>query len=253
MYSIYKINNTKENKIYIGKTINSIQKRFQRHLQDALSNRLDTHLARAIRKYGAENFTIELVDQAETEDELNKKEIYWIEYYNSYNQGYNETKGGEGGNTYQKKTPEELDKIKQKISESKKGGKNPNARPVKIKNVKTNEELHFSSAAEVRDYFKHSNHNFVTRRCQHKVSCLWQGEWAIAYEEDDYFNFSKEKGNNRSVKIKIFDKNDNKEYEFASYAEAERYFGFRPKSLSGKAYLQDKNFIFLDRYYITKF
>lgn len=70
---VYKITNIQNNKVYIGQTIRGIQERFARHIKDAMSNRLDTHFARAIRKYGPENFIIEEIDTAETQEELNKK------------------------------------------------------------------------------------------------------------------------------------------------------------------------------------
>ena len=110
---VYKITNIQNNKVYIGQTIRPIEKRFQRHVNDALNNILDTHFARAIRQYGAENFTIEVIDTATDQNELNKKEQYWIQYYNSVNKGYNETDAmsKSGGNTYQSKTKEEMDKI----------------------------------------------------------------------------------------------------------------------------------------------
>ena len=53
-------------------------------------------LARAIRKYGAENFTISLVEEV-ADEELNDKEKYYINYYDSYHTGYNATLGGDGG------------------------------------------------------------------------------------------------------------------------------------------------------------
>ena len=61
---IYKIINIQNNKCYIGQTIRPVGQRFHRHLNDALNNVLDTHLARAIRKYGKENFNVEIIDSA---------------------------------------------------------------------------------------------------------------------------------------------------------------------------------------------
>ena len=76
---IYKITNIQNNKVYIGQTIRPIKQRFHRHLNDALNNILDTHFARAIRKYGKDSFIIEEIDTAQTQDELNKKEqVYEI-------------------------------------------------------------------------------------------------------------------------------------------------------------------------------
>lgn len=101
---IYKITNIQNNKCYIGQTIRPIQDRFHRHINDALNNVLDTHFARAIRKYGKESFIIEEIDKASSQEELNQKEQYWIRYYNSTVTGYNETDAIHkcGGNTYKK-------------------------------------------------------------------------------------------------------------------------------------------------------
>jgi len=55
----------------------------------------DTKFYRAIRKYGENNFYIELLETT-TIDNLNEREKYWISYYNSYKNGYNSTLGGDG-------------------------------------------------------------------------------------------------------------------------------------------------------------
>ena len=92
-----------------------------------MNNILDTHFAKAIRKYGADSFEIEVIDTATTQEELNYKESYWANYYDTIKNGYNEVDPiyRSGGNTYQSKTPEELEKIKEKIRASKIGGLNP--------------------------------------------------------------------------------------------------------------------------------
>ena len=138
---IYKITNIQNNKVYIGQTIRPIEQRFHRHLSDSLNNILDTHFARAIRKYGKDSFIIEEIDNAQTQDELNQKEQYWIRYYNSVEDGYNETDAVSkcGGNTYQSKTEEEMEVIKNKIRQTKLGNKNPMARKIKRTNIITNE------------------------------------------------------------------------------------------------------------------
>ena len=71
---IYKITNIQNNKIYIGQTIRPVKDRFHRHINDAINNIIDTHFARAIRKYGVENFIVETIDSAENQDELNLKD-----------------------------------------------------------------------------------------------------------------------------------------------------------------------------------
>ena len=138
---IYKITNIQNNKVYIGQSIRPIEQRFQRHLNDALNNILNTHLARAIRKYGKDSFIIEEIDSAQTQDELNQKEQSWIKFYNSVKDGYNETDAisKSGGNTYQSKTEEEMKIIKDKIRQTKLGNNNPMARKIKRTNIITNE------------------------------------------------------------------------------------------------------------------
>ena len=59
------------------------------------SRQEDTKFYRAIRKYGEENFYIELLETVPIQD-LNEREKYWINYYDSYNNGYNSTLGGDG-------------------------------------------------------------------------------------------------------------------------------------------------------------
>jgi group I intron endonuclease len=191
---IYKITNTENNKVYIGQTIRPIKQRFQRHINDALNNIIDTHLARAIRKYGKESFEISLIDTAESQDELNKKEQYWIKQYNSTNSniGYNETDAiyKSGGNTYMSKTKEEMEQISQKIRDSKIGSKNPNHKKVKCFNVETNQELFFDSVKQCQNYFNESNHRFITTRVLFNTKSLYKGKWKIAYQENDYPNFN---------------------------------------------------------------
>lgn len=99
---IYKITNKINNKVYIGQTMQSLEKRFQKHCWAANSKFDKYHhnmaIKQAIRKYGKENFIIELIEEVE-QDKLDEREAYWISYYNSYNKGYNCTKGGQNGAT----------------------------------------------------------------------------------------------------------------------------------------------------------
>ena len=52
-----------------------------------------------MRKHGTENFEIELIEEISI-DKLSEREMYWIEKYNSYHNGYNATKGGDGKQLY---------------------------------------------------------------------------------------------------------------------------------------------------------
>lgn len=221
---IYKITNKQNNKVYIGQTINSLEARWKRHQTDALNNIIDTHFARAIRYYGAENFEVEIIDTASSQEELTQKEYYWIDYYQASINGYNENDDGFkcGGNTYKNKSSEELEKIKNKIRESKLGGKNPQATKVKCKNINTNEEYHFGSQSEMQAFFNETNHQFCSRRCLGEIKCLYKNEWLIAYEEADYPSdyTLKNKTKKRGTEIKITDLITNTVYIFPSIRAA---------------------------------
>jgi hypothetical protein len=70
----------------------------------------------AINKYGWENIIWEIIDTAKSQEELDCKEIYWIDYYNTYignKNGYNMTIGGGGasGHTVSKETKIKLSKM----------------------------------------------------------------------------------------------------------------------------------------------
>ena len=93
---IYKIENKLNGKIYIGKTLKTIQERWKEHCRDFQKERYEKRpLYSAMNKYGIENFFIEEVEQCE-ESVLSEREKYWIEYYGSFKYGYNATKGGDG-------------------------------------------------------------------------------------------------------------------------------------------------------------
>jgi predicted transcriptional regulator len=94
MAYIYKITNKINGKIYIGKTYQSIEKRFRQHCQDSQKESISHRpLYSAMRKYGCSNFEVELIEET---DRAEEREVFWIEYYGSFKNGYNATTGGDG-------------------------------------------------------------------------------------------------------------------------------------------------------------
>lgn len=94
---IYKITNTINGKSYIGQTIQNVKERFYQHCATKCSKAVSNMaIHRAIKKYGKSNFTVEVIEEIDSTN-LNDRERYWIKYYNSYNNGYNSTKGGQDG------------------------------------------------------------------------------------------------------------------------------------------------------------
>lgn len=93
---IYKIENKINHHKYIGQSKN-IEKRWAREKTTPFNpndHSYDYPLSRAIRKYGLENFDFSIIEECSIQD-LNTKEKYWIEYYNSFFDGYNQTIGGD--------------------------------------------------------------------------------------------------------------------------------------------------------------
>ena len=100
---IYKITNNENGKIYIGQTKQDIQSRFIDHKKCAEQFSLEklghrSHLYSAMNLYGADSFSVSLVEQCEDEN-LDEEEKYWIKRLNSQDPevGYNISPGGTGG------------------------------------------------------------------------------------------------------------------------------------------------------------
>ena len=104
---IYKITNLINGTSYIGQTVRSIEIRYTDHWNSALNGRgkskekdesnFPLHLA--MKKYGKENFKIECIEECPNE-QLNEREIYYIKKYDTYNNGYNASLGGDGHQKY---------------------------------------------------------------------------------------------------------------------------------------------------------
>lgn len=113
-YDVYKITNKVNNKVYIGITSKGISARWKEHIYSA-EHGCPFKLHNAIRKYGKENFSIELIDFCNSWEELTEKEQYYISEYKSLQDeyGYNMTEGGDGtfGRCHTEETKE---KIRQK-------------------------------------------------------------------------------------------------------------------------------------------
>lgn len=107
MIGIYLITNKINGKNYIGQSID-IARRWRQH-REAVSYG-QTPLYKAIRKYGIENFDFCILEEC-SKEELNDKEIQYIEQYNSYFCGYNQTRGGDQYSHNVKLTDNDFDKI----------------------------------------------------------------------------------------------------------------------------------------------
>lgn len=106
MVGIYKFTNKITGECYIGQSVN-LQERFHQHRRNHVnpnSHSYNTTFYKKLREYGFENFDYEILYEAEfcSQAELNEKERYWVDFYDSYYNGYNMNPGGDatGGNYF---------------------------------------------------------------------------------------------------------------------------------------------------------
>lgn len=202
---IYKITCKVNGKSYIGQTHENIERRFARHM-GYQKNDNDTKFYRAVNKYGVENFYIEQIDTANTQEELDDKEIYWIKYYDTYKNGYNSklSKGRCGGDTLSNHPNKEI--ISEKIRQSKIGDKNPMRRngglkaerngmygrrgkeaPSSRSCVAISEDgkhvMYFDTLSDIKNYFNVTTLGMVTSRCRGCTKSPYKGYY-FKYAED---------------------------------------------------------------------
>ena len=98
MIGIYKFTNKINNKSYIGQSkniANRVYDHYYRAFYNYPSNKeYNKAFYQALRKYGKDNFSFEVLEECAIE-QLNEREKFWIQHFNSYNNGYNETLGGD--------------------------------------------------------------------------------------------------------------------------------------------------------------
>jgi group I intron endonuclease len=96
---IYIITNDINDKKYIGLTSGTVAARWAKHCRNADSG-VDYAIYRAMRAHGIEHFSISTIEEEPNFCILCEREQYWINFYDTYNKGYNETLGGEGNRKY---------------------------------------------------------------------------------------------------------------------------------------------------------
>lgn len=88
--TVYKITNNFDEKIYVGCTRQKLEKRWIQHKSMQFKKiKEQNKLIHAFKKYGFENFKIEIIETCETITEMSEKEQFWINFYDAINKGYN--------------------------------------------------------------------------------------------------------------------------------------------------------------------
>lgn len=130
MNDVYLVTNIVNDKKYVGITCRGYMVRFKEHIDEALDGST-VIFHNAIRKYGPENFKVELLETDVSDKDIEDKERYYIKKYNTFyisGSGYNMTEGGGGMTGYKHTTL-----AKKKIHNSLLGHIFPKSRNEKIK------------------------------------------------------------------------------------------------------------------------
>lgn len=196
-------------------------------------------LNNAIKKYGKENFTREIIDEANSSEELNKKEIYWIKYYNAIksNVFYNIASGGDGGNTTLGYSTKEKQELSQKRSEAFKGinlgSSNSSAKPV----ICLNTMQVFDCAADADRYYgfkPDTVSNVCNPNSRAKTTKNPNGEerliWEYYYVDKQYVYKPFTPDNSKKKRRKVYCFEYKKVYN--SITECAKALGVAPNSLN---------------------
>lgn len=129
---IYKITSKTTNLSYIGETSKTLEKRWKWHINHAKRNKPSaTKFHKQIYEQGFDNWNLEILEENVLTENRVEKERYWIEKYNTFNNGYNMNKGGGGVVFFSEKIRNQMSKnrkgrivtkeTRNKISQSQKG------------------------------------------------------------------------------------------------------------------------------------
>lgn len=107
---IYCIHNLTTGKKYIGQTIEKLQRRVLRHFRTIN----ETKISRAIQKYSKYDFVYGIIEEVGNRNLLDEREKYWIQYYNSVDNGFNIKEGGKCSRGF-KQSQDSIEKRRQKL------------------------------------------------------------------------------------------------------------------------------------------
>lgn len=187
------IRNIINNKIYIGQS-HDIYSRWTHHKCDLNNNQHhNRHLQSAWNYYGSEFFEFSIIEETNEKD-LDIREMYWIEYYSSYTDGYNNDTGGQGCHGF-KHTDEQIMKMR-KIQN-----------PYVVLQFDTNKKLvnewvgGISHVSKVLGYSRSS----ISIRCTHKIKhmSLYKNYYWVFKEEYNCPDFTWDKYLNNETCIII--------------------------------------------------
>lgn len=248
---IYKITNLKNNKIYIGQTVN-FEERKRHHLEIPFrknSKEKNKPLYRAMLKYGIENFTFKIIDKANSIEELNEKEIFWIGFLDSTvdnGKGYNLDKGGKNGL--------KSEETKKKMSKSQRGENNPAYgkayRATRCINLTKGVVYNSMLECALKEYGDRTKLKQISKVCDENSNRFsYRGnEYRKLDEEGNIVEKNTEKIKN-VYSLRVKDLLSGR--EFGSVKEASEYFGISSSAVRDRIYNRVKNDKFKDKFILV--
>ena len=117
VYSVYKVTNLENGKLYIGYTSKPVLERWKAHVNESRYGRKRRALTRAISKYGEKSFSVEPIYQSLDQEDALEKEVYFISEFQTLTSqgGYNLTTGGTSG--------QHSEETKKKMGDARRGEK----------------------------------------------------------------------------------------------------------------------------------
>jgi group I intron endonuclease len=106
---IYKFTHLETGRCYIGQTIQNPNHRKWDHICSSKYTKNTYHFHNALKKYGPESFSFEVIAEAKSIEELNVLEDMFISLYDSINNGFNIRNGG-GNKTHH---PDSIKRMKE--------------------------------------------------------------------------------------------------------------------------------------------
>lgn len=212
MIGIYKITNPK-GKVYIGQS-KVIEKRFTQY-KNPQPYHVGKKLLNSLNKYGIENHSIDILEECKVE-ELNEKESYYIQLYNSVEEGLNIDLGGKGF-----KRSEET---KEKIRVSSMG---KNSKKILQYDLNNNFIKKWDSIVSSERVYGKGIKNCLIKKTYTGGGYIWR------YEDDPLpsnYTFEKYKGHKKKVIQRDLEGNFIKEWD--STISIERELGFRNSNIS---------------------
>lgn len=166
IFIIYFLKCNSNKKFYIGITSNLAKRKYS-HFYELKNNKHENcHLQRAFNKYGEFKFQFGIIQKCRTRKRAMLREKYWIKYYDSYKNGFNQTTGGEGAPNciISKETRKKLS-IANKGNNSRKGQKISEEERIKRRLIfsgdgNSNAKLNSFEVKEIRRFIKTNKKSF---------------------------------------------------------------------------------------------